>query len=114
MIYLSHPLTTGSRSFEENRASAARLAGLIQKHVGTESFVFNPCATTVPGWSHDDYMRLYGEMFRSGAVKRVAFCPGWRESVGCRMEWIAAMVAKIPMFEVGEVEGYFICKEIQP
>lgn len=96
LIYLSHPLTTHpTKTVAECRESAAKMAADLQKMFGAERTVYNPCALSVPDWEHDDYMRLYANLFASGAVAFVAFAPDWEQSVGCRMERFGALACGI-------------------
>jgi hypothetical protein len=97
LVYLSHPLTTHpTKTVAECRESAAKLAADLQKMFGSERAVYNPCALSVPGWDHDDYMRLYAHLFASGAVALVVFSPDWEQSVGCRMERFGALACGLP------------------
>lgn len=102
MVYLSHPLTSGGRSVEDNRASAAAMANALQEILGTCALVYNPCALVVPGWTTRAYMIAYAQAFKSKTFAAVVFAPDWETSVGCRAEHFGADCLGIPRFYFDE------------
>jgi hypothetical protein len=110
-IYVSSPLTTGSRAFEwhrqhrhsdpgrhaeafsvdvvePNRKEAARFAHKLR--ATTDRLVIDPTAMAdVEDWTQADYRDFWGRVIAQ-YCKQVIFRDGWQFSSGCAYEYLVA------------------------
>lgn len=86
ILYISCPLTTNGKSFEENVECAKNFEQKLKQVLCHEFSILNPARISVEGWGHSDYMDLWLRIFSEGIVDEAALASGWEHSTGCNME----------------------------
>ncbi len=88
-VYLSHPITTGDRSVDENVASAAKICRKL-RGLALPCAVVNPAVIGhIPGWDHDRWMEMWLPFIRN-RVGTLVLGPEWQLSTGCQLEFECA------------------------
>ena len=98
-IYIAGPLNASAVKYIANFHKMCAIAELIR---GKGFSVYVPCLDFLMGFLSGEYK--YEDYFENSqpwllASDAVFLCPGWRESDGCKKEFLLAGKNNIPTFE---------------